>query len=930
MGKRFHTYYPDEHGHDYDVEIHDTEFSGTSYEFDTAAPGPRISYNAQGQERFSGIMTSKITIPVEIKADTPNGGTSTVQGLVDDLKQSKEGRFFVKVLKDSAFFGVYVVQTEQAKEENMSFPYTFSLTATDGLARLKDTDYVPSGISQLGFESVLDHLINCLENSGVLDFYSTGQVFLTTTVNWIESNHDHSNGFEVLANTRFQHKVFTKQDQDGEYSYTKIFNVLKELANDWDARLYYTDGQFRFEQYNERRGVLPDFKEVRYDKEGTYIDFTLAADYDVTSDQTSGQAFLRGRTHEYYPALKEVCTTYKHESGTNHLDGYNIQSGSGGVNLGEFNYNNGDAKLSFAAHIRYTHSTTEDPTPAMVVWFRFRISVGGYYLKRTWNQPALPSAPSYTETEWVNEVAYYEILSPVHSQENYEFGFDVAFETPTFQESGDLIFKLETFALLQSSLASLLQPIIPGTVSWWLDNPSLAILDDGENFNDNERIYCVTNITTGGDENTAILDDVMLIGDGPKANTINRLQVKNAAGTWVNSGSWTRGPSGTGRLFQNLRLWERIIGQLKPVKQTLATAYLDMTARSRVADGEFQYLFASGTWTMATGHWAGEWWAIRADDTEAQVEPVDIPWTPPINPGGPPVVVPPVTFGYVLSDATTHGPIPAGPVTQIPIEVPTNGFQVYEGQSISVVDQITGYSMSVQVVQDSVAGDSVLYVSGTSGGQISSGSPIFVTNNPANTQNQPQTIDTIFITEQTGSDPESCGDQCPAIMDFCSLYTLPTTGDGSSDGYGYLIDATGFRLFEPGSADPTFFLRSADGVNVPTKKHHTELLQIVDAWTSWTTGVKGSFFVVPQRYDGLKVEKIGLGVSAAGSSGTSTLVIRKNGATAATVTVDQTERLKEYNFTEFTLAEFDNLDFNITGLSGTAPQGLIIYLFLNS
>lgn len=949
MGKRLHTQATDEFGNIWVVEIHDSDFSGSSIEFDTSRPGISIDYQGQSQGVFNPIIPSRATVGLFVNSDDH-------QDFLDDLPEAVEGRFTLYVTKNANFHWAGVIITDAARVENMPRPFLFTINAIDGLGTLKTVDYIPTdGVNTAAWETFLQHVLNALTNIPTIDFWGPSDTFLTTSVNWYEQRMASGAGDEPLANARIHHRVFTKIGDDGEEKYTNTFDVLKEIAKNWNARIYLDSGTWRFEQYGQRRNLSGDFTEKQFDKTGGSLGFTNSANYDKTIDQTSQQAFLRGRHHEWFPAIRVARSTYIHESGANFMDGVQLDwtTEATEYNLGEFNYANGSAKLVFTTNIRYFADFALLPDdPAFVVHWKMKFKIGDKWLKREHvQQNQLPQTitlnpnPTYTPLTWEDSESYVHFFSYVNypAQASTMVNLPAAFTTPFLPETGDLLVSFELVAVYSvwNEPANPNDPITGeditnlADVSYWLDLLDLRITEAGEDFNDNERIYQVDNPVANGDQYTEIFNDTMIFGDGPKDTTFSRIQIlDDSQGVWINSEFWDLGTvGGPWKLFQELRLWEIMTFRLNAIKRTYGQGYWDGLAKSRFNDGEFYYILGGGRVDAGQSQISGEWWAVRVYDEitnpiDPALEIIQFPVSPPV---GPPTA-PPTNFLAPISDAVTTVTIPAGPVSQIPISVAANGFSVQAGDTVTVVNPNSGFQMSIPITTDSVAGDTFISVSGDAGQSFPPGSPVIVTNNPTNQQTTNGVVNTLFEVEQTGADPSVCGDDCPAIGEVCSIYDKTTAGDGTTDGSGFILDQNGLRFYEPENTAPTIYLRSSDGFIVPTNKHPLEHFLAIGPSSNWAAGdLETVLFVVDDTFDQFKMDQIGLAVNTLGSGGgTSTVEIKRNAATVATIDLTgSTAKRDVYTFTEITLAENDVVTISIGSIQATPPTGLVVYLYIH-
>lgn len=112
------------------IEIHDADHVGGNTDFEVEE-GLQIEWRGDGDDVLSPILASSATFSMMVQ-------DATHEALITDMAGAAEGRFTLKVYRDSVFYWAGVVNTNDIEFEDWSYPFGFKISAVDGLALLKN------------------------------------------------------------------------------------------------------------------------------------------------------------------------------------------------------------------------------------------------------------------------------------------------------------------------------------------------------------------------------------------------------------------------------------------------------------------------------------------------------------------------------------------------------------------------------------------------------------------------------------------------------------------------------------------------------------------------------------------------------------------------------------------------------------------------
>jgi hypothetical protein len=343
--RRYESKYFSLNGRQYYLEIRDQNFTGTTKTCSLGAGGCKISYDTDSDSRYTPIIASKMEIPFIVK-------DAVDQVFIKQLIENSNEEDIVVALyiggsaQYPPLFSGYLL-TDLGAQEDVSFPYEVKLTATDGLARLKDIGFWSDEATNLtykhkGQERItywIKEILNKITPPGTTQGI-TSDVRIRAAVNWY--NEQHANAgmtFGPLHQTKIKMGMMEEVDADGNIIVRNSYDVLKSLCITFGMRCIYWKHKYHFIQidgYNTAESgtlINPENINTRdYDLSGAHIasnDF-LGSTYwsrynQVIENQTNpgkGIQKLAGTTFENYPILKKVSGDFINFGSENYYNGF--------------------------------------------------------------------------------------------------------------------------------------------------------------------------------------------------------------------------------------------------------------------------------------------------------------------------------------------------------------------------------------------------------------------------------------------------------------------------------------------------------------------------------------------------------------------------------------------------------------------------------
>lgn len=731
MAKIFYSDFINLRNETFHIEVWDTDFAGAATTFNPGAAGFTISYKGN-QERTGTIMATECAVDFRIE-------TAAHDTFLTDIIASKEGRFTLRITKGTGtptLFWVGIIITDIGGLEEAYRPF-FTLKAVDGLGLLKDIPYKNGANFYTGKESLKAHLINALTHLEYVDtHFAVTERFLRVAVDWWEGTMTNNTTNDPLALTYADHSVwylYKKEVQDVRSCWDVIDNIMRVTG----SRITMHEGKFWVEQITYRTATSIVLRS--YDKAGTY----LSSDNffgTMTVDQTVNGALFTGAVYEFFAPLSEVRYTFDVGLRQNLLAGQAFSSGvTTNVTINRpVEANSGATTLRITGNIAlslFNNAYTGTATTPRFALFKCTLKIGSYYLKRTYtvsNYQVNYGAMTW-ETSASNFYMSVEMPNGVPASGsgltyNYSQWQDIT--TPPLPVGADsfqfgMIWELITQADITQFLRSF------NFLQQWMEPYSYG----NPNLNDDEWEYITENPDV---ENTLVEEFTCLIGNSTDPNATGALWVKPSS-TYILADDWGDGVDTPDRVIEKLNIELVLGGQQKPIRRLSGTVYGPITLLGKIILDWVgpQWLLLGGTYNAAESSLSGEWFELDYDGagltTSGPIKKWKGPNIPPDYPGSGNDTgkstyklqnASPGTLLYPVAITRTLNNISAGAITNIDITDILAAGDVYDGDTVVILNPVTGFFEELEVTVTSVNGDDFITVTGTLTGDYPPDSPI--------------------------------------------------------------------------------------------------------------------------------------------------------------------------------------------------------------
>lgn len=717
MGKRFTATSYDRDGTAWTVDVYDADYSSTVTSVNLVADSIELTYTPIEEIRTASILTGACRFILAVES-------SSLNNFVDDLALGSEERFRATISRAGSLEFAGIILTDQVRYADRAYPYELEINAVDGISRLKDVEYADDTGANLaeftGKETFIQHLTRIIDKIGTADLLGTD--VLTVSVNWFENSHA-STSIDSLANTRFDHRTLLQYDnQTGTPEYQNTLDVLRMIADNWNARFTMSGGRFRFMQINSY--IADSFQIFTYNSSGTQTSTSTGNSFNIIPANR-----LFGGVYAYFPGLRQFNIEYIHRLSTSVI-------GDADFGVG---YTEEDIDASAANTALFIRSTIRSYfsdgriTTAVYVFYEFEVEIDDgttqNYLKR--DVSIVNGTPQYGDYEWTTSAAdrvtvVSTLLPPAVTNGRTHYQTTVA--TIAVNEvpfDGDLYIRgifAKSVDVTGAEQAGITPDVSPGTE---FINPYLEISDLTDRSNSQ-----IIRAKNGADGYTAEQGFTSLFGDGPSGNAVGSMEVSNGS-VWTTSGSWAVGSTAGGNKFQRVSANQALSGQVTPVPRFQGLFEGFAVAHNSITDDGTTYMPTQITIRALQGEIEGDWFEV-ASDTSNIDEPSDqdffIPKdksTLPIDIGGGTIDDPLSDPGRIprsgsntddniylkLPPFTTDDDIDtASAITSIPTTEATADDIFQAGDKIDVIDRITGQVETFTVAADVQAGDTSISV----------------------------------------------------------------------------------------------------------------------------------------------------------------------------------------------------------------------------
>lgn len=460
-----------------------------------------------------------------------DGGTFEASSCVIDAINALGSSDSVPDEEFDLFWLGYIAQ-DLIEEADESKPRVMQIRASDGISVISTQDYQFT-LSQSRTTNLKDVLIDILQNANIDQLFESDETMLTSVVNWYADEHVHSSALDPLANTRTDLKAFTTFNSDGTREYTNALEVVREIAKTFNARFYFDNGSFRFEQISERDRL--EVLEFRYLNNGSFNNSSEVS-LDTLIDQNTAHR-SRG-VFRYLPAVKSVVLSQQRVSSAN-IIGRSVVFPADEIDVGAIpSANNGRIILQMKSELQtfISNSLQGVATPIFAVTIRLEPTDGSAtkYYKNILSGSATASpflgAGSWSTTSDTFKWAANTISRSTSQKTTTQF----AMTTAPLPTDGEIFIDIEFFgfydfgidATFIASPNSYAYSVTLQTAQFENDNDASAIV---------ESIYTANNTSANLGSNISLDLGSTRLGDG--AGAVGSLYVYNNT-TWVPSTGW--------------------------------------------------------------------------------------------------------------------------------------------------------------------------------------------------------------------------------------------------------------------------------------------------------------------------------------------------------------------------------------------------------
>lgn len=656
MAKRFHIAFTTLRGEPWAVEIHDTDFVGTSTEVEGRRAGFYLDYEAgQAQgiaDMFAPIMGSSVRFDMLVE-------DASMEGLLTDLATAREKRFYLVLYRNSALYWVGYIIADEVRVSDRYYPYNLSIFAIDGISRLKEIEYRQgNGARFFGRDTALGHFYNLIGRIGIADAVPLNLKYFQTNFNWYASGMATGSGNCPLTQFDIDHIVFYDIDNEGNETIWNCYEALTAICRALGGRFFFAGGGYWFMQPGQYKNATQAV--WGFDSSGAQVSYIAAMDFDEQIDYSSSAGRkLTGGSWTFLRSVKKVVVDYRHKSGNNRALGVTFSHlllSNPSVTLpGTVTVDNLDeSRIKILSKFRVrTNSLDISQLPAWDVYpqhrylFLITLKVGAYYLKSSVSGGIYGLTEA--EVEWTTSAATVQVFSPVITEvkDNKDVEFELAVTTDSLlpvMSGSDIEIHIELdkvvdYAFNEVTTDSALQ------AAWfhWHNYFNSVVVEDEGVGNAPSVDIKRHEAEDSADGNTGIYGIKTYFGDGPFPFSLSRLTDSGTA-----TGNWGVGTSGTDSI--SMLLAKEVLSVRQTAAKVYQGAYLisGMHVYSRVTDLGEAYIPIRLSYSAFDDRWGGDFVKVAAGTFTITVNgPFTPGWQNTPSPGkgqvtveGPPVGVP--------------------------------------------------------------------------------------------------------------------------------------------------------------------------------------------------------------------------------------------------------------------------------------------------
>lgn len=572
------------------IELLDSTYSSTPTELDIlGAPPAVLEYLDSTDERYAGIKGSRLTINLVVENDLK--GIALETWLLGVVSQQKEDQFQIAFYVDSNLFWIGNVLQDQNILKNKAKPTPFTITAVDGIARLKD---LPFDFALDDSDATFTDLIWQILKKTPAYFASTQSNLFSVCAAWYEDQMQAVSGPTCpLRFTKVRNYALSQTDKNEVRQPLTYYEALEAICDAWNLRVMFTNGLYKFTQVNNNADDgFTYFERVYSRTTGNYASNNVLPTI-IPIDGINQFAAGGDGQWGFFPPIKKITLKYPfvraNMLNTNTNLPYtqtlrpNIVGGVG-------------KKLNYQDYFRVGLTAQ-----TVYVIVRAKLKIGPNYLKK--------GLVSNTISWTTNSADRFETIYTLTPNIQGSVYVAIAFQTPDIPTGVHNAneFEIDVVSVVYAATGIGL-------------TPTIKVREGG-----NTRLVYAASNTTGTDDfylyegqnSNAVInsEDIKLpdaiFGEALDPSYPGNLMVWDGAAWQLSTAQWKFRKTGTGYDFNEIRLIDILAGQTKPVRR-FQTAFIgsNILPCSRISYGGFVYILNGAKYDFKNERWDGEWFAV--------------------------------------------------------------------------------------------------------------------------------------------------------------------------------------------------------------------------------------------------------------------------------------------------------------------------------
>ena len=667
---------------DYKAIIYDADFVGTATEFDVSYGGIKISWEtAKKEDRHAPIFGSTASVKMLVTV-----GDTTLETFLEDLRTSKEGRFFLEITNDTDATVEWrgVIVADNSWETDQEARFEASIAAVDGIALLKKTPYYdPTGPTLYTSTNRLTyHITKVLSKLTHASLWGSGDIILETSVDWWAIGMTAGGSNDPLHLTYVDHAAFydyrTKGSIDDDV--LSCYDVLTNILLTFGCRIVQHRAVYRVEQIDYRTNST--YETRSYSKAGTFISNSTRSGLNNITQAATG-AKVSYVSFDYIPQIGKAKVSYEAKLRRNFW-GNILFSQATTFNFNqEISSNSGATTLRIWGDIFVTvknNTYSGNPQDSIFTEMNLFLKVGSNYLNRDGVYSGFsftPGAASWSGSALnvVKLVSNAQQVPAVGLSQMFIFHFD--FITPPLIADGSANSVALNFAQLKKQNNG---TVNSGefTVTWssgssWMETYDLGTPDVQED----EILY----ISENDDDGANVWEATTRLGSATVNNYAGRLMSSSN----TNLSLWGAGVATRDKYIGQVLADKVVAGQLRAIKRMSGQLYGDIDPMKGLNTSDsIMWVPMQIDWSPTDNMVSGTWFESDYGTTFQTATPIKKKYLPMLAGGGYPVTSPPLGSGFAGNGNTNFSSNSPGVVLG-PVAWNNLGAPVSEGATITSI-----------------------------------------------------------------------------------------------------------------------------------------------------------------------------------------------------------------------------------------------------